>query len=80
MGLGAQVRISTDAGLQYNHATTSTGFACSSDPRVHFGLGPSKMVKEIDIVWPSRIHQTLHNVPADQILTVTEEAGETRLP
>ena len=74
MGLGAQVRITTDAGVQYNHATTSTGYACSSDPRVHFGLGPSKVVKEIDIVWPSRIHQTLHNVPADQILTITEKA------
>ena len=77
MGLGAQVRISTDAGVQYNHATTSTGYACSSDPRVHFGLGPSKLVKEIDIVWPSRIHQTLHNVPADRILTIKEQAGET---
>jgi hypothetical protein len=73
MGLGAQVRITTDAGVQYNHATTSTGYACSSDPRVHFGLGASKVVKEIDIVWPSRIHQTLHNVPADQILTITEK-------
>jgi hypothetical protein len=74
MGLGAQVRIATDAGVQYNHATTSTGYACSSDPRVHFGLGPSKVVKEIDIVWPSGIHQRLHNVPADQILTITETA------
>jgi len=75
MGLGAQVRITTDTGVQYNHATTSTGYACSSDPRVHFGLGPSKVVKEIEILWPSRIRQTLHNVAADQILTVTEAAG-----
>jgi len=74
MGLGAQVRITTDAGVQYNHATTSTGYACSSDARVHFGLGASKVVKEIDIVWPSRIHQTLHDVPADRILTITETA------
>jgi enediyne biosynthesis protein E4 len=73
MGLGAQVRITTDAGVQYNHATTSTGYACSSDPRVHFGLGASKVVKEIDITWPSRIHQTLRNVPADRILTITEK-------
>jgi len=41
-------------------------------------LGQSRVVKEIDIVWPSRIHQTLHNVPADRILVVTEQAGETR--
>ena len=78
MGLGAQVRIMTDSGVQYNHATTSTGYACSSDPRVHFGLGPSKVVQEIDIVWPSRIRQTLHNVAGDRILTITEQAGETR--
>jgi hypothetical protein len=76
MGLGAKVRLTTDAGVQYNHATTSVGYASSSDPRVHFGLGPSKVVKEIDIVWPSRIHQVLHNVPADQILTVTETAEQ----
>jgi enediyne biosynthesis protein E4 len=76
MGLGARVRITTNAGVQYNHATTSVGYACSSDPRVHFGLGASKVVKEIDIVWPSRIHQTLHNVPSDRVLTVTETADQ----
>ncbi len=76
MGLGAQIRITTDDGMkQYNHATTSTGYACSSDPRVHFGLGRSKTIREVDITWPSRIHQVLHNVAADQILTVTEKAG-----
>ena len=77
MGLGAQVRITTDDGRkQYNHATTSTGYAGSSDPRIHFGLGKSAMVKEIDIVWPSRVHQVLRDVAADQILLVTERAGK----
>jgi hypothetical protein len=66
------VRVATDAGAQYNHATTSTGYACSSDPRVHFGLGAAKVVKEIEVTWPSGIRQTLRVVPADQILTVTE--------
>jgi enediyne biosynthesis protein E4 len=73
MGLGAQVRISTDDGrVQYNHATTSTGYAASSDPRVHFGLGSATVIKEMEITWPSRIHQILRNVPADRILTITE--------
>jgi len=81
MGLGAQVAITTEDGAkQYNHATTSTGYACSSDPRVHFGLGASKTVKEIAITWPGGLRQTLHNVPADQILEITEQAGETALP
>lgn len=78
MGIGAQVRIKTEDGLQqFNHATTSTGYACSSDARVHFGLGRSKTIREIDITWPSGIRQTLHNISADQIMTITEAAGET---
>jgi enediyne biosynthesis protein E4 len=73
MGLGAQIRITTDDGLQqYNHATTSTGYACSSDPRVHFGLGRSKLIREVDIKWPSGVHQQLHNVATDRIVAVTE--------
>ena len=75
------IRVNGDDGAKmYNHVTTSTGYACSSDSRVHFGLGASKVAAEIDIQWPSGIHQTLHNVPADQIVTVQEQAGETTLP
>ena len=75
MGVGAQIRITGDDGLkQYNEVTTAVGYACSSDSRVHFGLGKSRTIREIEIKWPSGIHQTLHDVPADQILTVTEPA------
>jgi hypothetical protein len=40
---------------------------------VHFGLGADKVIKEIELRWPSGTVQLLHNVKADQILTVTEE-------
>jgi enediyne biosynthesis protein E4 len=73
MGLGAQIRITTDDGLrQYNHATTSTGYACSSDARVHFGLGRSKVIREIEVAWPGGRRQVLHDVAADRIVAVTE--------
>jgi enediyne biosynthesis protein E4 len=73
MGLGAQIKITTPDGLsQWNEATTAVGYACSSDPRVHFGLGTNILVKEIQVTWPSRTVQRLSNIPADQILTVTE--------
>ena len=73
MGLGAEIRVTTDDGKKlYNEATTSTGYAASSDPRVHFGLGKSHVVKEIEIRWPSGIRQLLRDVTADRILEVTE--------
>ena len=73
MGLGAQIRVTTDDGRKlYNEATTSTGYAASSDPRVHFGLGKSSLIREIEIRWPSGTRQLLHDVTADRILEVTE--------
>ena len=77
MGLGAQVRITGEDGLrQYNQVTTAVGYACSSDPRVHFGLGASKIIREIEIKWPSGARQTLRNVAVDQILPIEERPDE----
>ncbi len=73
MGLGARIRLTAANGsVQYNHATTSTGYASSSDPRVHFGLGASTSAKEIQIIWPSGIRQVLRDVAADRIVPITE--------
>ena len=73
MGIGAKIRLTTADGLtQYNHVTTSTGYASSSDPRVHFGLGASAAAKEIEIVWPSRILQVLRDVAGNRVVQVTE--------
>jgi len=75
MGIGAKIKLTTPDGMtQYNHVTTSTGYACSSDVRVHFGLGASAAAKEIEIVWPSRIRQVLQDVPGDRVVTITEPA------
>jgi hypothetical protein len=76
MGIGTQIRITTDDGRRlYNEATTSTGYAASSDPRVHFGLGGSRVIREIEIRWPSGTRQILHDVAADHVMEVTEPGG-----
>jgi hypothetical protein len=74
MGLGAQVRITTDDGkVQYNQATTAVGYASASDSRVHFGLGGSRTIHKVEISWPSGIRQVLWDVPSDHILKVEEQ-------
>jgi hypothetical protein len=76
MGLGARIRLTLENGsVEYNHTTTSTGYASSSDPRVHFGLGASRVAKEIQIVWPSGRKQVLHDVAADRIIEITEPSS-----
>ena len=75
MGIGVQIRITTEDGAtQWNEVTTAVGYASSSDSRVHFGLGKNLLIKDAEIRWPSGIKQVLHNVAADQILTVEEPA------
>jgi predicted lipoprotein len=46
------------------------GYLTASDPRPHFGLGPAAQADTVEIVWPDRKKQTLHNVKADQILSI----------
>ena len=76
MGLGAQIRIIAEDGTrQWNQATTAVGYACSSDSRVHFGLGKNRLIRELEVLWPSRAQQTLHNIQVDRILTIEEPRG-----
>ncbi len=73
MGLGAQVRLVTgDGRSQWNEATTSVGYACSSDSRVHFGLGGNTVVRELEVRWPGGVKQILHDVQPNRILVVRE--------
>jgi hypothetical protein len=73
MGIGARIKVTApDGTVQYNHATTSAGYASASDSRVHFGLGASTAAKEIEVTWPSGIRQVMTNVAADKVVTVRE--------
>jgi enediyne biosynthesis protein E4 len=73
-GMGARIKVVTSVGAQYNHMTSSVGYASSSYGPVHFGLGTNTGAKEIEIHWPSGIVQTLKDVQGDRILRVKEAA------
>jgi hypothetical protein len=72
-GIGARIRVSlADGRALYNHATTSVGYASSSERLVRFGLGTAGEAKEVEIIWPSGIAQKLTKVPADRLIEVRE--------
>jgi len=77
-GIGARIKLVTKTGAQYNHMTTSVGYASSSDGPVHFGLGTDRRAEEIEIHWPSGTVQTLRGVAADRIIEVTEPLPKTK--
>jgi hypothetical protein len=73
-GIGAAVTVTLPSGRHlYNHCTSSVGYASSSEPLVRFGLDKERAAKLIQIRWPGGQVQELHDVKADQVLTVKEQ-------
>ncbi|HTP90034.1 MAG TPA: CRTAC1 family protein [Bryobacteraceae bacterium] len=73
-GIGARIKVVSHSGTQYNHMTTSVGFASSSYGPVHFGLGPDAKADQVVIYWPSGTVQTLYDVAADRAISAQEPA------
>jgi hypothetical protein len=72
-GLGAVVSVTLpDGRVLYGHATTSVGYASSSEPLVRFGLGPNASVKQLEILWPGGASQKITSVMGDRIIEITE--------
>ena len=66
-GFGARVRVNG----QTRFATTAGSYLSSNDKRLHFGLGNAERA-DVEIKWPSGIHQVLRDVKADQFITIEE--------
>ena len=77
-GIGAEVRITTAAGMQVATVSTAGSYLSASDKRVHFGLDANSSVARVEILWPSGIRQVLKNVAADQNLQVNESTGDSQ--
>ena len=75
-GIGAVVRVETPDGTQFNHVTTSVGYASSSAGPVHFGLGSASEVEQVTVKWPSGVTTAIRGVDANRVLHVREEAAE----
>lgn len=66
---GAGARVVVNGQTQY--ATTASSYLSASDKRVHFGLGNATKA-DVEIWWPSGVHQKIEGVAADQFLRVRE--------
>jgi hypothetical protein len=71
-GIGARIKVVTKSGAQYNHMTTSAGYASSSAGPVHFGLGAHASANLVEIRWPSGIVQQMRDVAGDRVVVVKE--------
>ena len=78
--IGARVTVrGTAAGKErvwVNEVRSGSSYNSSSDLRLHFGLGPSPVLQEIEVSWPSGLKETFPAPPIDHITPLTEGAGK----
>ena len=53
---------------------SQSSFYSSNDPRLHFGLGSSR-VADVEVFWPNGRHDTFKGLAANQLVTVKEGTG-----
>jgi hypothetical protein len=66
-GYGARVQVNG----QVRFATATGSYLSSNDKRLHFGLGSAETAN-IEIKWPSGVHQALQGVKVDQFIVIEE--------
>ena len=74
-GFGARVTVVTGAMKQNGEVRANSSYLSASDPRLHFGLGPSRRVDSIEVLWPSGVVDKLSAQAADRLLVIKEGAG-----
>lgn len=76
-GFGAMVKLTTKSGRQqWNRISSAVGYASSSQPIAHFGLGQETAVAAVEIQWPSGQKQRIENPAINRYLAVTEPARD----
>lgn len=76
-GIGARVTATVAGRTLMREVKSGSSYLGQGDLRAHFGLGDAARVERLEITWPGGRTETLPDVAANQIVTVTEGRGIT---
>jgi hypothetical protein len=71
-GIGTRVTVVAGGRWQTGWVRSGSSYCSASDLKAFFGLGSASRAETVELVWPSGHVDRLRNVPADQVLRVTE--------
>ena len=75
--VGARLRLTGGGTTQVREVKAGSSYLAQHDSRVHFGLATATRAERLEIRWPGGAIQVIENVPANQIVTITEGKGVT---
>jgi hypothetical protein len=70
--IGARVELTAGGRTQLREVRADGSYLASSDPRVHFGLGPAARIDSLRIRWPGGSWQQVAPPAVDRIVTLRE--------
>jgi hypothetical protein len=77
MAIGAKVTVKAGKLAQTKEVRAGGSYLSSNNPRLHLGLAGETTLNQITIRWPDGDKETMNNVPADFMYTITEGKGIT---
>ncbi len=79
--IGARLMAVSGGRTQMREVKSGSSYLGQNDLRAHFGLGEVGRVDRLDIRWPNGESETVRDLDANQIVTITEGSGVTsRMP
>jgi enediyne biosynthesis protein E4 len=76
-GIGARLKLTVSGKVFIREVKAGSSYLSQSDMRVHFGMGRAARAEKLEIRWPSGTVETVNDVAANEILTITEGQGVT---
>jgi len=73
--IGARVTVKAGSLMQMDEVRGGASYLSQNDLRLHFGLASNDKMSEVSIRWPNSETETLRDVSADYIYTITEGEG-----
>lgn len=73
--LGSKVTIHTNDGIQYQELIASRGYQSSVEPLLHFGLGESEVVNEVEVRWPDNTVSTYRDLAVNELHVLRKEGS-----
>ena len=73
--LGAVVRFELGDRVLTRVVRTDGSYMTAGDPRVHVGLGDSKLVPAIEVSWPDGRSRRMESIPVDRVIRIDPPAA-----
>ncbi|MDA0201700.1 MAG: FG-GAP-like repeat-containing protein, partial [Bacteroidetes bacterium] len=73
MGIGAKVKVTAGGMTQIQEMFNTRGYQSSVDFNLNFGVGKSKIIDRVEVIWPNQKKQIITAVQPNQKLTLFQK-------